>query len=148
MPTVPVLVLIKDEHSRSTLNELLIDAGYVVTLAKDWRETETVIDAAPESMVFIVGEASGVDYRQLHVYTVFATHPMRQHVYVYLNTVPERIKLPALARLNAESDASTGDMPGEVEPLLALVAAAARARPESLRLGVTLDQETHDTTPL
>jgi DNA-binding NtrC family response regulator len=128
-PAVTVLVVDKDEAIRSALGDLLEDAGYAVAEAESLHEAESLIDASPEPLVLIVGDAETYEHTGLRFFTAVAANPVTRHAYVYLTSTPERANLPALVERFATLENLSGDLPVELETLLAVVAdAAARLR--------------------
>jgi DNA-binding NtrC family response regulator len=124
-PAVTVLVVDKDEDIRTALGDLLEDAGYAVIEAENLQEAESFIDAAPEPMVLIVGDAEVGDSTDLQFFTAVAANPVTSHAYIYLTTTPERWRLPALVRVLTNLESPTVEKPYELASLLAVVAAAA-----------------------
>lgn len=122
---VTVLVVDKDEDIRTALGDLLEDAGYAVIEAENLKEAESLIDAAPEPMVLIVGDTEVANSRGLEFFTAVAANPVTQHAYIYLTTTPERWKLPALVQARTNLESPTIEEPYELVSLLAVVAAAA-----------------------
>src|SRR5215472_4083731 len=98
-PAITVLVIDKDEVIRTTLGDFLEDAGYAVIEADNFQEAESLIDAAPEPMVLIVGDAEVGVSTELEFFTAVAANPVTNHAYIYLTTTPERWRLPALVQV-------------------------------------------------
>jgi DNA-binding NtrC family response regulator len=124
-PAVTVLVVDKDEDIRTALGDLLEDAGYAVIEVGNLEEAEALIDAAPEPMVLIVGDAEVGDSTELQFFTAVAANPVTSHAYVYLTTTPPRWRLPALVQVLTNLETPTVAKPYELASLLAVVAAAA-----------------------
>jgi DNA-binding NtrC family response regulator len=124
-PAITVLVVDKDEDIRTALGDLLEDAGYAVIEAESLKEAESLIGAAPEPMVLIVGDAEVGAATELEFFTAVAANPVTNHAYIYLTTTPERWRLPALVQVLTNLETRAVEKPYELVALLAVVAAAA-----------------------
>jgi DNA-binding NtrC family response regulator len=124
-PAITVLVVDKDEDIRTALGDLLEDAGYAVIEAENLQEAESLIDAALEPMVLIVGDAEVGASSELEFFTAVAANPVTNHAYIYLTTTPERWRLPALVKVLTNLETPIVEKPYELVSLLAVVAAAA-----------------------
>ena len=125
VPTTTVVVVDRDEDIRSALGDLLEDEGYAVVEAESLFEAEAIIDAAPEPMVLVVGDAEMADRPGLRFFMAVAANPVTQHAYVYLIDTPHQNKLPKLLRARGDVEASRMDKPYELAFLLAVISAAA-----------------------
>ena len=130
LPAMTVVVVDRDEDIRSALGDLLENEGYAVVEAESLFEAEAIIDAAPEPMVLLVGDAEMADRPGLRFFMAVAANPVTKHAYVYLINTPHQDKLPELLHANGNVEASSVDKPYELAFLLAVVSAAAeRLRP-------------------
>ncbi len=126
-PAVTVLVVDRDEHIRCSLGDLLEEAGYAVFEAETLREAETLIDASPEPLVLIIGDAEVVEHAGLKFFMAVAANPVTRQAYVYLTTTPQRWSLPAQTQMQMQTkmENSPASKPFELASFLAVVAAAA-----------------------
>src|SRR5262249_22855072 len=108
-PAMTVVVVDRDESIRTALGDLLEDEWYAVVEAESLFEAEAIIDAAPEPMVLVVGDAEMADRPGLRFFMAVAANPVTQHAYVYLLNTPRQNKLPALLRARGDVEASTVD---------------------------------------
>jgi DNA-binding NtrC family response regulator len=130
LPAMTVVVVDRDESIRTALGDLLEDEGYAVVEAESLFEAEAIIDAAPEPMVLVVGDAEMADRPGLRFFMAVAANPVTQHAYVYLLNTPQQNKLPSLLRARSDVETSMVDRPYELAFLLTVVSAAAeRLRP-------------------
>ena len=126
---IKVLVVERDDDIRRGLSYLLKVEGYAVREAETLHEAETLIDAAPEPMVLIVGDADVVDYPDLQHFMAVATNPVTCHAFIYHISTPQRGQIPTLVQAATSMPVRAMDQPYELAFLLAVVAdAAAHAR--------------------
>lgn len=129
-PAATVLVMDVDDAIRGVLGDLLEEVGYAVVTAGNLHEAKTVINAALEPMVLVIGNAQVPDYIGLEFFTEAAASPARHHAYIYLTTdthlttAPTHSRQPELDQVLTSLEAQRFPKPFDLTSLLAGVAAA------------------------
>ena len=119
-------VLVVDEHEdiRTVVGDILDDAGYAVIEARNISEAKSLIEAAVEPMILVVGNARVPDLPGLEYFTSVVTGTEMRHAFIYLTTLPDHARRPALVQVLTQLESSTVAKPFETLSLLAVIAAA------------------------